>query len=163
MKKLKIGLIGCGGRAQSHMSSFVKMSEDVQVVAVADPIEQRRTDAAKMFGCEHIYRNHTELLDNEGANLDALVICVEPTAHDEGMELRAAEMGIPFLVEKPMTLDLDLADRVAAAVEAKGLITSVGFQDRYLDLVNIIKDDLPNHRPGGLVYGSWVGGIPGVW
>ncbi|MBQ4574134.1 MAG: Gfo/Idh/MocA family oxidoreductase [Clostridia bacterium] len=163
MKKLKIGLIGCGGRAQSHMSSFVKMSEDVQVVAVADPIEQRRMNAAKMFGCEHIYRNHTELLDDEGGNLDALVICVEPTAHDEGMELRAAEMGIPFLVEKPMTLDLDLADRVAAAIEAKGLITSVGFQDRYQDLTDIIMAEMPKHKIGGLVYGAWVGGIPGVW
>ena len=26
-----------------------------------------------------------------------------------------------------------------------------------------IKAELPRHKPGGLVYGAWVGGIPGVW
>ena len=25
------------------------------------------------------------------------------------------------------------------------------------------QDELPKHKPGGLVYGAWVGGIPGVW
>ncbi|MBQ8345024.1 MAG: hypothetical protein IJY42_02025, partial [Clostridia bacterium] len=37
------------------------------------------------------------------------------------------------------------------------------FQDRYQDLTDIIKAELPKHKAGGLVYGSWVGGIPGVW
>ena len=161
MEKLKIGLIGCGGRAKAHMKSFLAM-DDVVVAAVADPIEERRNEAAGMFGCDRIYQNHTELLDNEGKNLDAVVICVEPTAHED-MELRAVELGIPFLVEKPMTLDLDLAERIAAEVAKKNLITSVGFQDRYQDLTDLIKAELPKHKTGGLVYGSWIGGIPGVW
>ena len=75
----------------------------------------------------------------------------------------AVERGIPFLVEKPMTLDLAMGDKIAKAVEEKNLITAVGFQDRYLDLVNMIKDELPKHKKGGLVYGAWCGGIPGVW
>ena len=161
MKKLKVGLIGCGGRAQAHVKSLLTM-DNVEVLAVADPIEERRVNVAEKFGCKQLYKNHTELLDNAGGELDALFICVEPTAHD-GMEKRAAEMGIPFLVEKPMTLDLDYADEVLAAVKEKKLITAIGFQDRYLDLMQIIKNDLPNHKSGGLVYGAWVGGIPGVW
>ena len=48
-------------------------------------------------------------------------------------------------------------------MEEKGLVTAVGFQDRYLDLMDIIKAELPRHKAGGLVYGAWVGGIPGVW
>ena len=43
----------------------------------------------------------------------------------------------------------------------KNLITCVGFQDRYLDLMEIIKEELPKHKQGGLVYGAWIGGIPG--
>ena len=162
MGKIKVGLIGCGGRAGSHMSSFLQM-EDVEVAAVADPIEERRKAAAEKFGCTHIYRDHTELYDNEsGETLDAVVISIEPTAHTD-TETRAIDMGIPFLVEKPMTLDLAQADEIARRVEEKNLITSVGFQDRYLDLMDMIKEELPKHRQGGLVYGAWVGGIPGVW
>ena len=162
MKKLRLGIIGCGARSKAHTSGFVTM-ENVEVAAVADPIRERAEAVARIFGCENIYRDHNELLDNAQGRIDALCIFVDPTAHDEGMELRAIEMGIPFLVEKPMSRDLSLTERIARAVEEKGLITSVGFQDRYLSLVDIIKKDLPNHKPGGLVYGAWVGGIPGVW
>ena len=62
-----------------------------------------------------------------------------------------------------MAMDIRQAEAIARRVEETGLITSVGFQDRYLDLMEIVKDELPKHRPGGLVYGAWVGGIPGVW
>jgi predicted dehydrogenase len=73
MEKVRLGLIGCGGRAKSHMKSFLAM-DDVIVAAVADPIEERREEAAKMFGCTNVFKNHSELLDYAAGNLDALVI-----------------------------------------------------------------------------------------
>lgn len=163
MNKTRIGLIGCGGRSGSHQNSFLQMTDSVEVVAVADPREERRTAAALKFGCKRIYKNHTDFFDNESADtVDAIVIAVEPTAHDN-IELRAIEAGIPFLVEKPFEMDLEKAEHIANLVDKKGLITAVGFQDRYLDLMEIIKDELPRHKSGGLVYGAWIGGIPGVW
>ncbi len=162
MKKIRLGLIGCGGRAGSHMNSFLQM-DDVEVLAVADPIEERRNAAAKKFGCSRIYKNHTELYEKESADtLDAVIIAVEPTAHTD-IEEKAIEKGLHFIIEKPMTLDIGQAEKIAAGVKERKLITSVGFQDRYLDLMEIIKDELPKHKKGGLVYGAWVGGIPGVW
>ncbi len=161
MKKVRVGLIGCGGRAGVHMKQFPLIPE-IEVVAVADPIEERRNAAAEKFSCKNIYKSHTELLDNAKDNIDALFICVEPTAHDD-MELRAIELGIPFLVEKPMSVDLSLCERVNKAVQEKKLITAVGFQDRYLDLTDIMVEKMKDRKPGGLVYGAWVGGIPGVW
>lgn len=162
MDKIRLGLIGCGGRAGSHMEGWEKI-DDVQVVAVADPVEERRLKAAKRFGCSRIYKDHRELYAAENKDtLDAVVIAIEPTAH-VGVEEGAIELGLPFLVEKPMTLDLKQADEIARRVKEKGLITCVGFQDRYLDLIDIIKDELEHHEKGGLVYGAWIGGIPGVW
>ena len=169
MKKLRIGLIGCGGRMRGssgkvggHVKELLAM-DDIEVVAVADPIEERRVTAAELFGCTRLYDGYTALLDHESKEtLDALFIAIEPTAHGD-CELRAVEMGIPFLVEKPMTVDPDLAEKINAAIQEKGLITAVGFQDRYLNVMEQIKEELPAHPAGGLVYGSWVGGIPGVW
>lgn len=163
MDKIRLGLIGCGGRAGAHMSSWVKM-EDVEVVAVADPREERARAACEKFGgTPRVYRDHTALYDNESAEtLDAVIICIEPTAHTD-VEERAVEMGLPFIVEKPMALDLDKAERLLAAIKEKDLITSVGFQDRYLDLMEMVKEEIGKHAAGGLVYGAWVGGIPGVW
>lgn len=161
MKKVKLGIIGCGSRSNAHQTGFLKL-DNVDVIAVADPIEERRNAAAAKFGCTGIYKDHTELYDAVGDQLDAVLISVEPTAHTD-IEERAVELGIPFLIEKPMTLDLEQADRLVAAIKEKQLITAVGFQDRYLDLINIIKEDLPNHQPGGLVYGAWIGGTPSPW
>lgn len=162
MKKIRLGLIGCGGRSKAHRKSFEAM-DYVEVVAVADPVEERRLEAAKQFGCTRIYKDHTELYDNESADiLDAVIICIEPTAHTD-TETRAIEKGIPFLIEKPFHMDINEAERIATLVKEKNLITAVGFQDRYLDLMDIIKAELPKHKAGGLVYGAWIGGIPGVW
>lgn len=162
MDKVRVALIGCGGRSGAHQESFEKM-DYVEVVAVADPVESRRNAAAKRFGCTRIYKDHTELYDNESADtIDAVVIAIEPTAHTD-TELRAVEMGIPFLVEKPVHLDYEKAVEIDKKVREKNLITCVGFQDRYLDLMEIIKEELPKHKQGGLVYGAWIGGIPGPW
>ncbi|MGI6538906.1 MAG: Gfo/Idh/MocA family protein [Caldicoprobacterales bacterium] len=162
MEKIRVGLIGCGGRQRVHINALLQM-EDVEIAALAEPIEERRISAADATGAKRIYKNHTELLDKESKDsLDALFISVEPTAHDD-MELRAIEMGIPFMVEKPMTLDLDLADKIAAGIRKKNLITAVGFQDRYLDLIQMMKEEIPRHKAGGIIRGSWIGGIPGVW
>ena len=162
MEKLRLGLIGCGGRAGAHMNSFLQM-DDVAVVAVADPREDRRNAAAAKFGCTRIYTDHRDLYAHENrSTIDAVVIAIEPTAHI-GVEETAIDLGLPFIVEKPMAMDIRQAEAIARRVEETGLITSVGFQDRYLDLIDIIKEELPRHKAGGLVYGAWVGGIPGVW
>ena len=162
MEKIRIGLIGCGGRQGAHMAAFEHM-DDVEVVAVADPVEDRRNAAAKRFGAKRVYKDHTELYDNESRDtLDVVYIAIEPTAHTD-TETRAIDLGIPFLVEKPMTLSIPQAEEIARRAEEKGLLTAVGFQDRYLDLMEMVKEELPKHKAGGLVYGAWIGGIPGVW
>ncbi len=161
MEKIRVGLIGCGGRQGAHIDALMKM-DDVAIVALAEPVDERREAAAKKTGAR-AYKTHKELYDNENkGTLDALFISIEPTAHTD-TETRAIDMGIPFMVEKPMTLDLEQADMIARRVKETGLITAVGFQDRYLDLMDMIKDELPKHPKGGLVNGAWIGGIPGVW
>ena len=163
MEKLRIGLIGCGGRMGGHMSSSFDHMEDVQVVAVADPVEERRNNAAARYGVARVYRDHNELFASENREtLDALFIAIEPTAHT-GVEETAVDKGIPFLVEKPMTLDVGQGRKLAESIAKKNLVTAVGFQDRYLDLMEMVKAEVDSAPKGGLVYGAWVGGIPGPW
>ncbi len=162
MKKIRVGIIGCGGRCQSHIHSLLQM-DDVEIVAIAEPIEERRLAGSQKTGAKRLYKDHNELFAHENHDtLDVLYICVEPTAHTN-IEETAVEMGIPFLVEKPMNMDVAKAEALSKKIEEKGLLTAVGFQDRYLDLMEMVKEELPRHKAGGLVYGAWIGGIPGVW
>lgn len=162
MEKIRIGLIGCGGRQGAHMHSFESMP-DVEVVAFAEPVEERRKMTAERYPNARAYVDHNDLYAHESREtLDVIYIAVEPTAH-HGIEEGAIERDLPFMVEKPMTLDLGQAEEIARRIEEKHLVTAVGFQDRYLDLMETVKAELPKHKAGGLVYGAWVGGIPGVW
>ena len=159
MDKVKLGIIGCGGIMHGFHAQHLKTFEDVEVVAVADPIESRRAAVAQMLGAKRQYVDHRALYEGE-RELDAVYICVPPACHD-GTEEPAIERGWSFLVEKPMTLCPDHADSLNAAITKAGIVTQVGFQDRYLDTTEMMKDQLKAMQVG-MVYGYWVGGIPGV-
>jgi len=157
MEKLKLALIGCGGIMNAHVNGLLNCA-DAGIVAVADP-RPERTDAMKTrTGATRAYPSHVELFENED-KLDAVYIGVEPTAHNN-IEETCIARGLPFLVEKPMTMDMNQAKSIAQAT--KNLVTSVGFQDRYLDLTDRIREELADMKVG-LVYGSWIGGVPQVW
>ncbi|MCL2404726.1 MAG: Gfo/Idh/MocA family oxidoreductase [Defluviitaleaceae bacterium] len=157
MQKLKLALIGCGGIMNAHVRGLLTF-EDAEIVAVADP-RQERTQAMKTrTGATRSYPSHVELFENED-NLDAVYICVEPTAH-KNIEETCIARSLPFMVEKPMTMDMDQAKAIASATT--NLVTCVGFQDRYLDLTDRIREEVSDMKVG-LVYGSWIGGVPQVW
>jgi len=159
MNKVRLGIIGCGGIMDGFHAEHLKTFDDIEVVAVADPVEERRAAVAKKLGAKKLYADHRALYDGEH-DLDAVYICVPPSCH-EGTEEPAVERGWSFLVEKPMTLSADHADALAAAIAKKGIVTQVGFQDRYLDVTDRMRAELPKMQTG-IVYGSWIGGIPGV-
>ena len=159
MEKLRIGLIGCGGMMNHHVNGLVTF-DDVEVVAVADPLKERTDAMIERTGATRAYADHKELFAKED-KLDAVYICVEPTAHDH-IEEAAIERNLPFLTEKPMTLDMSQARAISKGVEEKGLVTAVGFQDRYLDIVDRTKAELEDMQVG-MVYGTWIGGVPQVW
>jgi predicted dehydrogenase len=159
MDKLKLGIIGCGGMMNHHMNGLLTF-DDIEIVAVADPRTERTDAMMKRTGANRAYASHKELFENED-KLDAVYIAVEPSAH-KGIEETAIAKGLPFLVEKPMALCMEQAKSIAEAVEKKGLVTCVGFQDRYLDITDRIKEELQDMQVG-LVYGMWIGGVPQVW
>jgi predicted dehydrogenase len=159
MEKLRIGLIGCGGIMNHHVNGILTF-DDVEVMAVADPRKERTDAMQKRTGAKKAYPGHKELFENED-KLDAVYICVEPTAHNN-IEETAIARGLPFMVEKPMTLDMAQGEAISKAVTEKKLVTAVGFQDRYLDIVARTKKELENMKVG-MVYGSWIGGVPQVW
>ena len=159
MSKLKIGLVGCGGMMNSHVNGLVKF-DDIEIVAVADPRPERVEAMKGRTGATRGYASHKDFFAGED-KLDAVYIAVEPTAHDQ-IEETCIERNWPFMVEKPMTLDMAQAKAITEAVTKKGLVTAVGFQDRYLDIVARMKKELTDMKVG-MVYGTWLGGVPGVW
>jgi predicted dehydrogenase len=157
MEKVKVGFIGCGGIAQFHFGHMEKIDE-VDVVAACDLIQEKADRTAARFNAT-AYTSYKDMFERE--ELDAVYVCVEPSAHD-GMEMMAIERGINLFVQKPMSLDLAYAKDVRDAIADKGIVSAVGLQCRYVDTLPRVKAWLDGQDIGMCVC-TRLGGLPMVW
>ena len=162
-KKLKVGIIGTGWIAESHIQSY-KIQDDVEIVAAADLIPGKAEKFMKRFGVEGVrfYPSHKEMIDNE--ELDAVSVCTYNTQHAVPT-IYALEHGIPVLLEKPFSVTLEEAEAVCRAEKASGKFVSVGFQPRFDANMQMIKKIVDSGVLGKIYYiqtgGGRRRGIPG--
>ncbi len=162
-KKLKVGIIGTGWIAESHIESY-KLQDDVEVVAAADLIPGKAEKFMKKHGVEGVrfYPSHKEMIDNE--ELDAVSVCTYNTQHAVPT-IYALEHGIPVLLEKPFSVTLEEAEAVCRAEKASGKFVSVGFQPRFDANMQMIKKIVDSGVLGKIYYiqtgGGRRRGIPG--
>ena len=154
MDRLRIGFIGAGGIAHRHLG-VLRQFDDVEIVALADAELGRAEEAASELGARP-FADFRAMLD--ATRLDAVHVCVPPFAHG-AIEDELVERGLPFFVEKPVALDLETAERIAAGVQAKNLVTAVGYHWRYLDTVEEARSILADN-PAQLVSGYWLDATP---
>lgn len=155
-RKLKVGIIGTGWIAESHLENYLKM-EDVEVVAGADLVPGKAEAFFKKFGVENArcYPSHKEMLDNE--ELDAVSVCTYNATHAE-CAIYALEKGVPVMLEKPMAVTLDEAIEIMRAEKKSGKIVSVGFQPRFDANMRYIKRIVQSGSLGDVYYVQTGGG-----
>ncbi|MGK5114794.1 MULTISPECIES: Gfo/Idh/MocA family protein [unclassified Geodermatophilus] len=154
MSRLRVGVVGTGFIAGRHLAALSRF-DDVEVVAVADPVRERAEVAAARVGAR-CHADGTAMLERE--ELDAVWLCVPPFAHGP-LEAAAVARNLPFFVEKPLALDLGTAREVARLVEQRGLTTAVGYHWRHLDVLRRAAELLPAGA-ARLVTGSWLDKTP---
>ena len=63
-KKLRVGIIGAGNIATSaHLPAYAKLTDIVEVVAIADIVPERAKDAAEKWGIPNYFASVEELLE----------------------------------------------------------------------------------------------------
>ncbi|GIP42317.1 hypothetical protein J45TS6_07760 [Paenibacillus sp. J45TS6] len=153
---LHIGIIGTGWFSKVH-ADLLHETEDVKIQAIlGTSLEKAQTMAVKYEA--NPYEDLHTMLEQE--KLDAVYICVPPMAHGE-IEFALIERGIPFFVEKPLAIDLELPMQIEAAIREKGLLTAVGYHFRYQEHAEKLKQALAGQTIG-MASGCWNGGMPGV-
>ena len=155
-KKLKVGIIGTGWIAESHIQSY-KLQDDVEVVAAADLIPGKAEKFMKRFGVEGVrfYPSHKEMIDNE--ELDAVSVCTYNMTHAE-CTVYALEHGVNVLLEKPMCVTLDEAVEIRRAEKKSGKVLSIGFQPRFDANMKEIKKIVESGELGKIYYIQTGGG-----
>ena len=126
--RTRVGLIGAGSIARgAHLPGFLANS-DVQVVAVADPVEGRATELANEASIELAFTDFRELLNRE--DIDAVSIATPPVAHAE-TTIAALEAGKHVFCEKPMAMNSVEAIAMEQAALKANRVLAIDFQTRF--------------------------------
>ncbi len=158
-KKLRIGIIGCGGIAHAHMRAYLQQP-DAEIVAGCDIIPGKAAAFFKEFGLEGVktdYKDHTEMLADKSLKLDAVSVCTYNCQH-EPCTVAALNAGINVLLEKPMCVTLDEAISICRAEKKRGKVLSIGFQPRFDPNMKKIKEIVESGVLGKIYYIQTGGG-----
>ncbi|MDE0197045.1 MAG: Gfo/Idh/MocA family oxidoreductase [Caldilineaceae bacterium] len=133
---VRVALMGLGQRGLQHLKSLWALQAQgaVRLTALADAFTANLA-ADKISSYVEGYRPdgivHTtsfeELLSQDQ---EVLYVCIPPNVHS-GEVVRAAQAGLHLFVEKPMSLYLDEAMEMEAAIDQAGVLSTAGFQQRF--------------------------------
>ena len=127
-RPVRVAVYGTGRFAQATHLPNLSQIDGVEIAALCDINEDALHEAAAQFGVTSTYTDAHRMLEVERP--DALWSIVPAFARTD-VEIAAAERGIQLFSEKPQAMDMALAKRIDAAVRKGGVISTVGFRERY--------------------------------
>jgi predicted dehydrogenase len=127
---MRLGLIGCGGIARNrHLPALEKLQQadrdrDVELVAVADTVDQNRELAAD-WSAEHLGRRPTPFVGYHemlaGGTVDAVDICLPHGLHHVA-GIDAFRAGCDVILEKPFTVTMQTGRALVEAGAKAGKV-----------------------------------------
>ena len=133
-RTLSFAVVGVGEMGQNHARCLSAM-KGVDLVAVVDPDDERRTAAAESFGCEP-YASTSEL-----PKIDAAIVAA-PTALHADLGCALLECGVHCLVEKPLAYDRQEAQLLVDTADSMNVTLQVGHIERFNPAVRELKETL---------------------
>lgn len=162
-KKLKIGLVGCGGMGGVHCSAYKNMP-NVEVVMLCDIVEGRADGYKNNFGftdCKTTL-DYMDLVNNP--DIDAIDITTPNYLHSV-IAIAALNAGKHVFSEKPDCMLAAQAEEMKAAAEKAGKTLMIMRNNRYYNGSKFIKKFIADGRMGEIYSGrcGWIRrrGIPG--
>lgn len=170
IKKLRVGVIGCGGRGQGAANDFLEACKilgiEAQVIALGDAFEDRVNHAGERFNVPNNqrftgYDSYHKVLQSD---CEFVILAAPPSFRPRHFEA-AIEAGKHCFIEKPVAVDPPGVRAMIATGEkasAKGLAVTAGTQRRhqagYLNNKAAIDEGAIGKILGGVV--QWNGTVP---
>jgi predicted dehydrogenase len=158
--KLRFGIIGAGtpnqqigGKAPYHGVGEYHASavrEFAQLVAIASRSEGSARFLANKFGVKDVYTDYRRLLDRK--DIDVVTIGTPSGTHGD-IAIEAAQAGKHILVEKPIDVTVEKAEKVIREFENQRVKLSVAFHHRF-GIMKGIKASVDRGEIGKLVLGN---------
>lgn len=128
MSKLRVGSIGCGGRARAHARGYA-FADNAEIVACADPVAESAAAYAQDFAVANVYSDYREMLEKE--ELDIVSNCTWTKLHTP-IVIEAAQSGVRAIhSEKPIAVSWGEAKRQHQAAVDNGVQLTYCHQRRF--------------------------------
>ena len=150
-RKVRIGIIGCGGIANNkHMPSLKKV-EQAEMVAFCNIIEERAQKAAKEYGVPgaKVYTDYRELLKDE--SIDVVYVLTPNRSHAD-ISIDALHAGKHVMCEKPMAKTAADARAMVEAAKKSGKKLTIGYQHRHKPEARYLKSVIERGDLGDIYY-----------
>ncbi len=127
MRRVKIGVIGCGAIAQvHHMPNLKELQDEFEVTAVCDVSVGAAQYVANRF---HVPRHFTDYRELLASDVEAVLLC--QTDPKKGVAVAAFEAGKHAFVEKPVCFSLQESDAMIEACKRSGKVGQAGYMKVY--------------------------------
>jgi predicted dehydrogenase/threonine dehydrogenase-like Zn-dependent dehydrogenase len=151
----RLAVVGAGTFARTVLLPALEHAAEIRTIVTATGASARA--AATRFGAGTASTDPSDAVDDP--DVDAVVIATRHDTH-AGLAERALRAGKHVFVEKPLAIEHDELDAVAAALEeAPGTLT-VGFNRRFAPLAVELRDALSGSGPLMVHYRVNAGRLP---
>lgn len=123
-KEIRTAVIGTGYLGRFHAQKYAELSNS-KLVGIVDIDKERAETVAKETGTQ-AYNDYTELF----GKVDAVSIVTPTDTHAKIGKALLAE-GIDVLIEKPMTVTIEEAEKLVKLAKEKDAILQIGHLERF--------------------------------
>ena len=150
-KRLKVGIIGCGGIANGKHMPSIKAVDRADMVAFCDLIPERAEKAAKEYGTPDakVYTDYQELLKDP--TIDVVHVLTPNRSHAQ-LTIDALHAGKHVMCEKPMAKTAEDARRMVQAAKETGKKRTIGYQHRHKPESRFLKSVIKRGDLGDIYY-----------
>ena len=151
---MKYALIGCGRIAVNHMKAA--LNNNLDIVAVCDIDKEKMEAILEKNSLQEKksikrYIDYKKMIDEEKPEL--VSIATESGIHAE-IALHCIKHGVNVIIEKPMAMSIEDADKIVELAEKKNVKVSACHQNRFNIAVQELRKAVEADRFGKISHGS---------
>jgi predicted dehydrogenase len=149
MRKLGVGVVGCGAIGPAHAQAAHEL-EETELIAVCDVVEEKARALAERFGVDW-YTDYDKMLQRE--DIDVVSICVPSGLHSD-LGIKAAKAKKHIICEKPLDVTLEKCDALIRAARENGVKLGGIFQRRFMEDIRLMKKLVEEGKLGKIAIGD---------
>lgn len=150
---MKYALIGCGRISPNHLEAAI--NNDLEIVGLCDLVPEHISQLLEKLEIKDAkfkqYIDYHEMLQEQKPELVA--IATESGEHAK-IALECLEAGCHVIIEKPIALSLEDADKIIAKAKEKGLVVCANHQNRFNKSIQRIRRAVEDGDFGKMMYGT---------